>query len=95
VRSSPAPVLALAKQSPIGGRRRRDRIIVYRSHSATAKKTVANIEATGGEAIAFRADMAKERISNRYSRRFSKNRPLDILVNSAGMENKCPFLTMR
>ncbi len=31
-------------------------IIVYRSHSAAARKTVANIEATGGEAIAFRAD---------------------------------------
>ena len=70
-------------------------IIVYRSHSATAKKTVANIEATGGEAIAFRADMAKERdIKSLFAQVLKKIGPLDILVNSAGMESKCPFLTM-
>jgi glucose 1-dehydrogenase len=70
-------------------------IIVYRSHSAAAKKTVANIEAIGGEAIAMRADMAKERdIKSLFARVFKKIGLLDILVNSAGMENKRPFLTM-
>src|ERR1019366_5985454 len=70
-------------------------IIVYRSHSAAAKKTVANIEATGGEAMAFRADMAKERdIKSLFAQVLKKVGPLDILVNSAGMESKCPILTM-
>ena len=70
-------------------------IIVYRSHSAAAKKTVANIEAIGGEAMAFRADMAKERdIKSLFAQVLKKVGPLDILVNSAGMESKCPFLTM-
>jgi glucose 1-dehydrogenase len=70
-------------------------IIVYRSHAAAAKKTVANIEALGGEAMALRADMAKEReIKSLFAQVFKKTGPLDILVNSAGMENKHPFLTM-
>src|SRR5471030_667573 len=70
-------------------------IIVYRSHAAAAKKTVANIEASGGEAIALRADMAKEReIKSLFARVIKKVGPLDILINCAGMETKCPFLTM-
>jgi len=70
-------------------------IIVYRSHPSAAKKTVANIEAIGGEAMAFRADMAKEReIKSLFAQVFEKVGPLDILVNSAGMEDKRPLLTM-
>lgn len=70
-------------------------IIVYRSHPAAAKKTVADIEAAGGEAMALRADMAKEHdIKSLFAQVFKKAGPLDILVNSAGMENKRPFLTM-
>src|SRR5471030_1979024 len=70
-------------------------IIVYRSHAAAAKKTVADIEAIGGEAMAFRADMAKEReIKSLFAQVLKKVGPLDILVNSAGMETKRPFLTM-
>jgi glucose 1-dehydrogenase len=70
-------------------------IIVYRSHPAAAKKTVAEIKARGGEAMAFRADMAKEReIKSLFAQVFKEVGPLDILVNSAGMETKRPFLTM-
>ncbi len=70
-------------------------IIVYRSHPAAAKKTVASIEAIGGEAMAFRADMAKEReIKSLFAQVLKKVGPIDILVNSAGMETKRPFLTM-
>jgi len=70
-------------------------IIVYRSHPAAAKKTVTNIEASGGEALAFRADMAKAReIKLLFAQVLKKIGPLDILVNSAGVETKHPFLTM-
>jgi glucose 1-dehydrogenase len=70
-------------------------IIVYRSQPAAAKKTVANIEAIGGEAMALRADMARARdIKSLFAQVLKKVGPLDILVNSAGMENKRPFLTM-
>ena len=70
-------------------------IIVYRSHAAAAKKAVADIAAAGGEAMAFRADMAKEReIKSLFAQVLKKIGPLDILVNSAGMESKHPFLTM-
>ena len=70
-------------------------IIVYRSHPAAAKKTVASIEAIGGEAMSFRADMAKEReIKSLFAQVLKKVGPIDILVNSAGMETKRPFLTM-
>ena len=70
-------------------------IIVYRSHAAAAQKTVAKIQAIGGAAIALRADMAKERdIKSLFAKVFKKAGPIDILVNSAGMETKRPFLTM-
>ncbi|HWA10063.1 MAG TPA: glucose 1-dehydrogenase [Opitutaceae bacterium] len=68
---------------------------VYRSHAAAAKKTVAGIRAGGGEAIALRADMAKERdITALFAQVHKKIGPLDILVNSAGMENEHSFLTL-
>ena len=70
-------------------------IIVYRSHAAAAKKTVANINGTGGEAIAIHADMASERdIKSLFVQVRKAIRPLDILVNSAGVEDRRAFLTM-
>jgi glucose 1-dehydrogenase len=70
-------------------------IIVYRSHAAAAKETVANIAALGGKAVCLRADMAKERdIRSLFTQVLKKIGPLDILINSAGMENKHSFLTM-
>lgn len=70
-------------------------IIIYRSHAAAAKETVANIVALGGKAVCLRADMAKERdIRSLFTQVLKKIGPLDILINSAGMENKHSFLTM-
>lgn len=70
-------------------------IIVYRAHAAAAKQTVANIEAIGGKAIAFRADMEKDRdIKSLFARVFKETGSLDILVNCAGMESRRPFLSM-
>ncbi len=70
-------------------------IIVYRSHAAAAKKTVANINGTGGEAIAIHADMASERdIKSLFVQVRKAIGPLDILVNSAGVEDRRAFLTM-
>jgi glucose 1-dehydrogenase len=70
-------------------------ILVYRSHPAAAKKIVAEIKASAGEAVALHADMAKERsIKSLFAQVFRKFGAVDILVNSAGMENKSPFLKM-
>lgn len=70
-------------------------VVVDRSHPAAANQTVARIKASGGAAIALRADMAKERdIKSLFARVARKVGPPDILVNSAGMENKRPLLTM-
>ncbi len=70
-------------------------VIVYRSHAAAAKKTVADIEALGGEAFALRADMADEHeVRSLFAQVSKKAGPIDILVNSAGMENKHSFVTM-
>jgi glucose 1-dehydrogenase len=70
-------------------------IIVYRSHAGAAKRTVASIRALGGDALAVRADMTEEReIKALFAQVFKKAGPPDILINSAGMENKHSFLTM-
>jgi glucose 1-dehydrogenase len=70
-------------------------VIVYRSHAAAAKKTVADIKALGGQALALRADMADEgEIRTLFAQVSQQAGPIDILVNSAGMENKHSFLTM-
>ncbi len=70
-------------------------IIVYRSHAAAARKTVAAIKGAGGEAIALRADLARERdIRSLFAQVAKKIGSLDILVNSAGLETKRPILTM-
>ena len=70
-------------------------ILVYHAHAAAAKKTVAGIAAGGGKALALRADMGKERaIKSLFAQIRKRAGPVDILVNSAGIENKRPFLTM-
>jgi glucose 1-dehydrogenase len=70
-------------------------VIVYRSHAVAAKKTVSRITAAGGSAVAMRADMADAgEIKSLFARVSKEVGALDILVNSAGMENKRPFLTM-
>jgi glucose 1-dehydrogenase len=70
-------------------------VVVYRSHPEAAQATVAGIIAAGGEAVALHADMAKERqIKTLFARVFNKFGAIDILVNSAGMENKSPVLEM-
>ncbi|MEO7411950.1 MAG: glucose 1-dehydrogenase [Opitutaceae bacterium] len=70
-------------------------IVVYRSHPAAGKKIAADIRAAGGEALALRADMAKEGdITALFAQTSRKFGAIDILVNSAGMENRRPFLEM-
>jgi len=67
----------------------------YRSHPKEAKKIVAEIKAAGGKAIAIHADVSKEReIKTMFTSLFKEFGAIDILVNSAGIENKSPFLTM-
>jgi len=67
----------------------------YRSHPKKAKKIVAEIKAAGGKAIAIHADLSKEReIKTLFASLFEEFGAIDILVNSAGTENKSPFLKM-
>jgi glucose 1-dehydrogenase len=70
-------------------------IIVYHTHAAAAKQTVAKIRFLGGEATAFKANIANERdIRSLFAQVSKKEGPLDILINSAGIENKRSFLSM-
>jgi glucose 1-dehydrogenase len=70
-------------------------IIVYHSHSAEAKKTVARIKFLGGKASAYKANIADERdIRSLFLEVSKKEGPVDILINSAGIENKHSFLSM-
>jgi len=67
----------------------------YRSHPKAAKKIVAEIQAAGGKAIAIYADVSKEReIETMFASLVEEFGAIDILVNSAGIENKSPFLEM-
>jgi glucose 1-dehydrogenase len=70
-------------------------IIVYHSHPGDAKKTVATIKSLGGKATAVKANIANERdIRSLFAQVSRKEGPLDILINSAGIENKHSFLTL-
>jgi len=67
----------------------------YRSHPKEAKKIVAEIKAAGGKAIAIHADLSKEReIKAMFASLFEEFGTVDVLVNSAGIENNSPFLKM-
>jgi glucose 1-dehydrogenase len=69
--------------------------VVYHSHPAAAKKIVSDIKLLGGDAIAFHADMASDRdIKALFAQAAKKLGSVDILVNSAGIENKSPLLKM-
>ena len=70
-------------------------VVNYRSHPKAAKKIVTEIKSAGGKAIAIHADVSKEReIKTLFARMFEECGAIDILVNSAGIENKSPFLEM-
>ena len=70
-------------------------VVNYRSHPKEAKKIVAEIKFAGGQAIAIRADVSKEReIKTMLARIFREFGAIDILINNAGIESKSPFLEM-
>lgn len=70
-------------------------VVNYRSHPEEAKNIVAEIKLAGGQAVAIHADMSMEReIMSMFTEMFREFGGIDILVNSAGIENKSPFLDM-
>lgn len=65
------------------------RVVVNYSRSAdSAEKVVADIKATGGEAVAVKADIRKrEEVSGLFAATAKHFGPTDILVNNAGVYN--------
>jgi len=65
----------------------------YRSQPEEAREVVKEIEASGGHALAVRADVsAPEDVENLVARAAGEFGRLDVMVNNAGMEQKMPFL---
>ena len=64
------------------------KVVVADINESSAKKTVEEIEAKGGEAISFQVDITKEsqvkQMTQAAKEKFGK---LDILFNNAGMQN--------
>ena len=71
-------------------------IVNYRSDDAAAASVVAEIEATGGEAIAARFDVGdREATAAAMSALLKDERPIGILVNNAGITQDVPFPAMK
>ncbi len=67
-------------------------IVNYSSSKAGAEKTVAEIEAAGGKAVAIQGDFSKpEDITRTFNEIKQKFNKLDILVNNAGVYSFSPI----
>ncbi|MEK6256520.1 MAG: 3-oxoacyl-ACP reductase FabG [Chloroflexota bacterium] len=61
-------------------------VINYRSSADGAKQLVAEIEATGGQAIAIQADVSKQaQVENLFKESIGHFKQLDVLINNAGI----------
>jgi glucose 1-dehydrogenase len=70
-------------------------VVNYVTNPETAQKVVADIKAGGGEAMAIRADVAKEaEVAAMFQEMFSAWGTIDILVNNAGLQRDAPFPAM-
>ncbi|MEO6860945.1 MAG: SDR family NAD(P)-dependent oxidoreductase, partial [Microcoleus sp.] len=67
----------------------------YHSEAEAAQKIVADIKATGAEAIALSANVSKEdEVQAMFSQMFKEFGTIDILVNNAGMQKDSPLVDM-
>ncbi|MGH8671857.1 MAG: SDR family oxidoreductase [Burkholderiales bacterium] len=70
-------------------------VINYVVNDERSEKIVAEIKAAGGEAMAIKADVAKEdQIEQMFARMFDAWGSIDILVNNAGLQRDAPFHEM-
>jgi 3-oxoacyl-[acyl-carrier protein] reductase len=68
-------------------------IVNHLGQAAAAAKVVAQIEANGGRALAFEADVSQsEAVANLVASATQALGPIDILVNNAGIIQEKPFL---
>jgi 3-oxoacyl-[acyl-carrier protein] reductase len=71
-------------------------LVNYQRNAAAADETVAGIKAEGGEAFAFRADVASEAdVAAMIDVCLARWGRLDMLVNNAGITSDAPFARMR
>jgi 3-oxoacyl-[acyl-carrier protein] reductase len=71
-------------------------LVNYQRNAAAAEAVVAEIAASGGEALAFRADVTDEaEVASMVAACLVRWRRLDAIVNNAGITADTPFVRMR
>jgi glucose 1-dehydrogenase len=70
-------------------------VVNYASNTAGAERVVADLRAAGAEALAVRADVAREAdVEAMFTRVLAALGRLDILVNNAGLQRDAPLTQM-
>lgn len=70
-------------------------IVNYAGNSKGANETVDEIEAAGGQAITFKADVSKEdQVKEMFKCAISTFGTVDILINNAGLQKDARFIDM-
>ena len=70
-------------------------VVNYVSRPEEADKVMAEIEAAGGKAMAFAADVSKEdQVEKMFRAAIAEFGTVDILVNNAGLQKDAPFHEM-
>jgi glucose 1-dehydrogenase len=70
-------------------------LVNYIGNPAGAEEAVAAIEAAGGKALAFKADVSQqEQVEAMFAAAVAAFGTVDILVNNAGLQKDAPFLEM-
>ncbi|NLQ04628.1 3-oxoacyl-[acyl-carrier-protein] reductase [Cylindrospermopsis raciborskii] len=71
-------------------------VVNYASSSASAEKVVSEIIASGGEAIALRADVSQaDQVEEMVNKTLEKFNRIDLLVNNAGITRDTLLLRMK
>jgi glucose 1-dehydrogenase len=70
-------------------------VVNYSSNAAGAQRVVAEIQAGGGEALAIRADVAREPdVEAMFAEMLGAWGRIDILVNNSGLQRDAPLIEM-
>jgi glucose 1-dehydrogenase len=70
-------------------------VVNYVTHPDAANDVVKQIESTGGNALAIKADVSKEdEVQSMFQQMYDKYGTIDILVNNAGLQRGSPLESM-